>query len=265
MINTLSLLLGNTQKTVSNWKKEKRPIMKLLYQYFTKEELEEFLESGRIAKFENIQYIFDSFLPKQKQIYLNSFISNPNFKWKSIVKSNNIFIDFYFSFLVEFPNLKVSSFQDKIHLFLNQYSNSILQDRLTIQKIKDDIKRDLETDVISDDTMGSIINLSINAHGRDVFNILQHFGFYNGWGDDMCVFISYLIKDDFDYFIKSGDKELLIHSIGYLYYKYLYVNGIKLKEEKKMDIHFKVESYFLANLNEVSVLNIKNKIKQEVY
>ena len=55
MIHTLSLILGNTQKTVSNWKKEKRPIMELLYKYFTKEELEEFLETGKIEKFENIK------------------------------------------------------------------------------------------------------------------------------------------------------------------------------------------------------------------
>ena len=37
---------------VSNWKKEKRPIMNFLYKYFTKEDLQEFLETGKISKLE---------------------------------------------------------------------------------------------------------------------------------------------------------------------------------------------------------------------
>lgn len=56
MIQTLSKILGNTQKTVSNWKKEKRPIMELLYKYFTKEELEEFLQTGEVKKLEELNF-----------------------------------------------------------------------------------------------------------------------------------------------------------------------------------------------------------------
>lgn len=52
MISTLSELMGNSLKTVSNWKKEKRPIMNFLYKYFTKEDLQEFLETGKISKLE---------------------------------------------------------------------------------------------------------------------------------------------------------------------------------------------------------------------
>lgn len=52
MINTLSKLLGNSPKSISNWKKENRPIISLLYKYFTKEDLEEFLQTDKIKKLE---------------------------------------------------------------------------------------------------------------------------------------------------------------------------------------------------------------------
>ncbi|OGS70805.1 MAG: hypothetical protein A3F91_09840 [Flavobacteria bacterium RIFCSPLOWO2_12_FULL_35_11] len=55
MINTLSKLLGNSPKSISNWKKENRPIISLLYKYFIKEDLEEFLETGKIKKLELIK------------------------------------------------------------------------------------------------------------------------------------------------------------------------------------------------------------------
>lgn len=53
MISTISGLMGNSLKTVSNWKKENRPIMNFLYKYFTKEDLQEFLETGKVSKLES--------------------------------------------------------------------------------------------------------------------------------------------------------------------------------------------------------------------
>lgn len=38
--------------TFYNWQREKRPIIKLLEKYFTKDDLEEFLQTGKIQKFE---------------------------------------------------------------------------------------------------------------------------------------------------------------------------------------------------------------------
>ena len=53
----MSKLFGYSPQTYFNWKKEsdKRPIINLLDKYFKKEELEEFLETGKIDKFENIE------------------------------------------------------------------------------------------------------------------------------------------------------------------------------------------------------------------
>jgi hypothetical protein len=55
MLKTYSKLLQNTTRTISNWKKEGRAIISLLEKYFSKEDLEEFLETGKIQKQELIK------------------------------------------------------------------------------------------------------------------------------------------------------------------------------------------------------------------
>lgn len=55
MLKTYARLLQNTVRTISNWKTEKRPIISLLEKYFSKTELEEFLETGGIEKFEALE------------------------------------------------------------------------------------------------------------------------------------------------------------------------------------------------------------------
>ena len=54
MLTVLSKLIGNSPRSISNWKKEGRLIIELLEKYFTKEELLEFLQTGKINKLENI-------------------------------------------------------------------------------------------------------------------------------------------------------------------------------------------------------------------
>jgi predicted transcriptional regulator len=48
----IALLLGNTRNSVTNWRKEKRPIIKLLEKYISDEEAGEFLKTGRIERIE---------------------------------------------------------------------------------------------------------------------------------------------------------------------------------------------------------------------
>lgn len=59
----MSKLFGYSSQTYFNWKKDEknRPVISLLSKYFTKKDLEEFLESGKIQKMENIQHL-DSFI-----------------------------------------------------------------------------------------------------------------------------------------------------------------------------------------------------------
>lgn len=54
-----SSILGCSISGYYKWKKEGRPIINLLEKYFTKEDLAEFLETGKIEKMENINYLAD--------------------------------------------------------------------------------------------------------------------------------------------------------------------------------------------------------------
>lgn len=51
----ISNLLLFTPQGVNKWKKEQRPIIALLEKYFSKEDLIEFLETGKIQKLERLQ------------------------------------------------------------------------------------------------------------------------------------------------------------------------------------------------------------------
>lgn len=54
----MSKLFGYSAQTYFNWKRDKdtaRPIMNLMNKYFTKEELEEFLETGTIARLDALE------------------------------------------------------------------------------------------------------------------------------------------------------------------------------------------------------------------
>lgn len=60
----MSTLFGFSAPTFYSWKKEQRPIINLLDKYFTKEDLVEFLETGKIEKLENI-YFIENFYQEQ--------------------------------------------------------------------------------------------------------------------------------------------------------------------------------------------------------
>jgi len=52
MKSTVAKLLDVTERSVYNWSKESRPIITFLYKYFSKEDLQEYLEYGKIEKLE---------------------------------------------------------------------------------------------------------------------------------------------------------------------------------------------------------------------
>lgn len=96
----MSKLFGFSTQTYFNWKKEQRPILALLTKYISKNELEEFLETGRISKFEIIEE-FKWLLQGSKLDYLE-FIN------KHLKHSNefDFFTDFYYRFLVYIHTLQ---------------------------------------------------------------------------------------------------------------------------------------------------------------
>jgi len=52
MINAITALLGVSKNSYWNYKKQERPIISFLEKYFSKEEIEEFLETGSMQKLE---------------------------------------------------------------------------------------------------------------------------------------------------------------------------------------------------------------------
>lgn len=99
----MTALFQFSRQSWNNWKKEKRPIITLLEKYFTKEDLEEFLETGKISNFEILEE-FKALLQGSKFDYL-SFLTN-------YLKHSNefdFFTDFYYRFLVYISDLRNQS------------------------------------------------------------------------------------------------------------------------------------------------------------
>lgn len=113
---TMAELFSTAEGTYYKWKKEQRPIIALLEKYFTREELEEFILTGKISSFEMIEE-FKMILLGSKLDYL-TFVSN------HLKHSNKLdfFTDFYYRFLVYINEIQHSSnvsdiqFQNIFHL-----------------------------------------------------------------------------------------------------------------------------------------------------
>lgn len=58
-----------SRQSWNNWKKENRPITVLIEKYFTNQDLEEFLATGKVFKLEN-QKNLESYLTKDKDFML---------------------------------------------------------------------------------------------------------------------------------------------------------------------------------------------------
>lgn len=84
MINTIAAILGIHRNSYFNYKKQGRPIIFLLEKYFSKIELEEFLQTGQINKFEKLED-FNTYI---ERIYYRWFQKHRNLAFREI-------LDFY--------------------------------------------------------------------------------------------------------------------------------------------------------------------------
>lgn len=87
MYKEIAELIGNNDKTIYRWKKEGRPIVSLIEKYFSKEDLEEFLETGKVRKYDSIDTTISisiiSFLQKLNVLYHED--GNPQLFYRFIV------------------------------------------------------------------------------------------------------------------------------------------------------------------------------------
>ncbi len=88
MYKTIAKLVGNTERTIFAWKKEQRPIINLLEKYFSKQELEEFINTGKITKLERNELV-------------NRLFYNIDYEFveKFLLKSYSELKPFYYLFL----------------------------------------------------------------------------------------------------------------------------------------------------------------------
>jgi len=144
MVSVLSKLFGNSSRSISNWKKEGRPVIKLVEQYFTKEDLEEFMSTGKIANFDiakeittKIDEIFhtDGFydFPKNSLgdsgdiVYKKTLL--PKFYQYVCNKNHGVFLidsssvkDIFFDFV---SNNEFDEFDDSLKIYYLKFLNNI--------------------------------------------------------------------------------------------------------------------------------------------
>lgn len=274
---TMSMLFSTAEGTYYKWKKEERPIIKLLDKYFSKEELEEFLLTEKISKFENMKYINSQFMINNKDKYLRDF---------NLLKNNNYLVnDFYFYYL---NNLKYKkNFSDKNEIFdeftLDNYTLSAsLNEYLFIDFVEEfentfnelnDLKKESDyftglVGIINDEKNNKEVSDKKIEHDairktiqkkQNIFNyIFNNLHFVQNWTEDMYIFLDFLIKDEFQFFINSDNNELLYHSIGFIVYNNNEIKNLSIKE--RLEIVLKTYNYFIYNKKLISLNVIKNHI-----
>ena len=96
----MAAIFSTAEGTFYKWKRENRPIISLLETYFNKEELEEFLKTGKISKMETLNRVEELYL-RQKDLYFSNM-------YKVIFSKNGIdtiaqldeaVLRFYFQYL----------------------------------------------------------------------------------------------------------------------------------------------------------------------
>lgn len=195
----MSKLFGFSTQTYFNWKKEQRPILALLAKYISKNELEEFLETGRISKFEIVEE-FKMILQGSKLDYLD-FVS------KYLKHSNefDFFTDFYYRFLV----------------YINEIQNSSKNSDIKFQNIFQ----------LNDALPSFFININNDfakleewENHKLQYNIRQ----INSMDQNTTNFILLNLSNDFNSLVQKSDipmsdehrKTSIIHSLMFCVYKY---------------------------------------------
>ncbi|PZP12189.1 MAG: hypothetical protein DI602_10040 [Aliarcobacter butzleri] len=107
-----SLILGCSVSGFYKWKKQKRPIIHLLEKYFTKEDLEEFLQSNEISKLKNLDY-YESILNIQFSTFYRKYFTSGE-------KFNHFFWEFIHLYKDKIISLKSYNLSENKTL-LNEY------------------------------------------------------------------------------------------------------------------------------------------------
>lgn len=176
--------------------------------------------------------------------YLNIEVTTTN----TYFSKYNFILDFYFNFL---SSLKESFFSTD-NSFNKAFDMNLYKSILKNQKNQSNfgfdtdillifLNENSEKKIKKEDLEKDIQNNDITYERFEC--ISNSLCFIKKWGQDMYLFINYLIETDFELFINSNNEELLYHAIGFL----VYSNNIDEKDNLlKVD---NIYAYFGKNKN----------------
>lgn len=274
---SIARLFEMTSQGIGKWKKEKRPIIAFIEKYLNDENIQEFLETGKIQKFENITFVVDKYLLQLRTVYINSFKESQSLLSEPHV--NDKFKDFYFNFLAnfgktDFPFNNVLGVQSLLTHYLFQYQTQKIKKNLKINKKFEHLKFEIDEAITYSDgkekeelkkfkenfqeeaQKDEIVENIFSVNERNFEGLMLHFFTFNTWNDDMYYFLELVKKDEFDYFINSKNDELLYQAIGYLVYSL----SDNLNMVEKLQIIYSTFHYFIFNKDLISSTNVKKHI-----
>ncbi|BAK72832.1 hypothetical protein [Arcobacter sp. L] len=187
---TMAALFSTAEGTYYKWKKEERPIIKLLDKYFSKEELEEFLSTEKINKLENLNsYSFSSsvgFIIKLKLL-----LNKNDFDGTSRFVS---FIAYYIklkigqgedSFYFKNSNLKIYEKNEELRLFQNLFIKFVMN------------------------------NLNSNIIFGELDDLKYYINFIDNFNESDLIFLNMNINDNFKTLLDSKNINYL-NADGYI-------------------------------------------------
>jgi len=138
-------IMGITTRSYSNYSDQKRPMIKLLEMYTSKNDLEEFLKTGKINKFEIMNDLYnsvihDSYLRYNDIILNNSldqcfndfyfnlllYIQTQNYERTNVIGEHSSFEEIMSEFIFEFKKTKQCEYQTPNLAFITSFDKNMI-------------------------------------------------------------------------------------------------------------------------------------------
>ena len=121
LIASIIKMLGVSKNSYWNYKKQQRPIILFLEKYFTEDDLEEFLTTGKMTKLEKkedsyLTFMLIDYVKYNLKEKLNNLLLKPGvFKWLENIIPKNIFLKILKE-ISEDPKIEVEKYRSKEYL-----------------------------------------------------------------------------------------------------------------------------------------------------
>lgn len=243
MVNEKNILklMCYSRNTYYVWKREKRPIIELIDKYFTDSEIEEFLQTGKINKFDNLnKYSLSScisFLEKLKLLRIKSSSSHYPYEYNYF----HYFTNFILDYIKNGYKNKHWNGTTNLHLFQNYFLDFSIDNQ---PEFSNSIKA---IDFIyNQETID--LNNPINLESNTINTLRELSNFINNFKKEDLYFLNLCIQDNFTTllnFYKSDDVK-----ISYLQNNVSnFLNDLKNTLEKKLNISIdsidNIENYII--------------------